>query len=187
MELDHLGLLEIAIEFSHRLLRSDCYWALNRVVGYKGAVTILAMDAVLRYLPLKGEELVMSKYPSLCVVGFIVLSYGAGAAAQSTSPCCCGTGSSAPVTNSGQSYQRYSYAPVQSQPAMVMGTVIAPNQPTYYSTPSSVISSQPMVQNQAMSSDGYRRFSYQPSSSGVSTSYKRPWEYPKADSHRYRP
>lgn len=139
----------------------------------------------------------MSKFVFLCFVGAVVSSCSSMAVAQSSAPCQCGAMNSQPVVSSGQTYQRYSYAPAQAQPAAITGSVVAPSQPSYYSAPSVISApmtygvpqySAPMVSSQPMAStQGYRRYSYQPSASGAAMAHRSQWEYPKADSHRYRP
>lgn len=104
-------------------------------------------------------------------------------AQQVTFDCgCCGV----------QTYQRYSFqpavtstmpsAPVTMQPlASAPATATAPD----YASPGV----QPQIAvNQAQS---YRRYSYQPAQASVAgsarSSKRKPWDYPKADYHRYRP
>jgi hypothetical protein len=87
-----------------------------------------------------------------------------------------------------QTYQRYSFQPtvtstLPSAPVIMQPLASAPA-PDYASP-----GVQPQIAvNQAQS---YRRYSYQPAQASVAgsarSSKRKPWDYPKADYHRYRP
>ena len=94
---------------------------------------------------------------------------------------------SEPSVGQGQTYQRFSYSPVETSASaiaaapvpmamapMVTSPMVQPRYPTVYG-------SMPQAQS-------YRRFSYQPSVQGRSSgsTHKQPWQYPKTDPRRYR-
>ena len=157
----------------------------------------MAHDASNANWPIGPWRRIMSKIGFAVLASAIMAStFPAVSSGQSANnPCTCGNVISPPAVSDSQAYRRFSHEPAPIvQGNIVSGTTMVPMQPTNLNfIPQTYSTMQPYVQQSQVyspsaSTQGYRRFSYQPANSSTLFSHAtdQPWRYSKTDPRRYR-